>query len=119
LPILPLIDLMILSGTGLLAVGFVLKVVAIATVYNPTVLGFSSMDFLTLAGVCWGLALVLAARAWVRLNEPNLVALRRAQLHQNAVRQAQEFEYTNGHRAEVAPAPVEAAGTKVGAADGR
>jgi hypothetical protein len=76
-PILPLVDLLLLLGTGSLFVGFVLKSIAITTRFQPTVLGFSSLDFVLIAGVCMGLALVLAARLWVKLNEPRLFRLRR------------------------------------------
>ena len=76
MPILPLIDLLILMGTGSLLVGFVLKAISITTRYQPTVLGFSSIDFVIITGICLGMALVLAARTWVKLNEPRLVASR-------------------------------------------
>jgi len=72
-PILPLIDLLILMSTASLLVGFVLKAISITTRYRPTVLGFSSMDFVVITAVCIGLALVLAARTWVKLNEPRLL----------------------------------------------
>jgi hypothetical protein len=91
--ILPLIDLLILTGTGMLVVGFLLKVAAIATVYRPSLLGFSSMDFVVLAGICWGFALTLAARSWVRLNEPRLMAVRREQMLARARQQAQDADY--------------------------
>ena len=77
MPVLPLIDLLLLMGTGSLFVGFVLKSISLTTRFQPTVLGFSSLDFVLIAGVCMGLALVLAARTWVKLNEPRLVRLRR------------------------------------------
>jgi UDP-N-acetylmuramyl pentapeptide phosphotransferase/UDP-N-acetylglucosamine-1-phosphate transferase len=73
-PILPLIDLLILMGTGSLLVGFVLKAISITTRYQPTVLGFSSIDFVIITGVCLGMAVVLAARTWVKANEPRLTA---------------------------------------------
>lgn len=92
--ILPLIDLLIILGTGLLGVGFLLKVVDIATRYSPAILGFSSTDFVLMTGVCWGFALILAARSWVKLNEPRLLELRRHQIHEAARRQAQEYELT-------------------------
>ena len=105
--ILPLIDLLILSGTGLLVLGLLLKVVDIATVYNPAILGFSSMDFVVMTGICWGFALVLAARSWVKLNEPNLMTLRREQVQAQARRQAQQYdlESSNGN-GEPAAKPV-------------
>ena len=76
LPILPLIDLLILMSTASLLVGFVLKAVTIATRYQPAILGFSSLDFVIIAGVWLALALVLAARTWVKLNEPRLLGTR-------------------------------------------
>jgi hypothetical protein len=90
--ILPLIDLLILSGTGLLVAGFVLKVLEITTRYHPSILGFSSLDFVIMTGVAWAFALVLAARSWVRLNEPKLLALKREQMQAEARRQAHELE---------------------------
>jgi len=76
-PVLPLIDLLILMSTASLLVGFVLKAINLTTRYSPTVLGFSSLDFVIITGVCLGLAVVLAARTWVKLNEPRLYAARR------------------------------------------
>ena len=76
MPILPLIDLLILMSTASLLVGFVLKAVAIATRYHPVIFGFSSLDFVIIAGVWLALALVLAARTWVKLNEPRLLGTR-------------------------------------------
>lgn len=86
--ILPIIDLLVLSGTGFLVIGFLLKAVTVLTGTNPTILGFSSIDFVLMTGVCWAFALVLAARSWVKLHEPNLESLRRAQL--TAIRKESE-----------------------------
>lgn len=80
MPILPLIDLMLLLGTGSLLVGFLLKAISITTRFQPHVLGFTSIDFVLIAGICMGFALVLAARTWVKLNEPSLLALRRERM---------------------------------------
>jgi hypothetical protein len=77
MPILPLIDLLILAGSFSLVVGFLLKAWEIATRYPASILGFSSIDMVVIAGVCLGFALVLAARTWVKLNEPRLMAYRR------------------------------------------
>jgi hypothetical protein len=90
--ILPLIDLLILVGTAFLAIGFIFKTFYITTVYRPTLLGFTAVDFVLLAGVCWGFALTLAARTWVKLNEPKVLALRREQMQAEGRRQAQEFD---------------------------
>jgi hypothetical protein len=98
--ILPLIDLLILAGTALLGVGFLLKAYTIVMSQPLSILGFSSTDFVVMTGVCWGFALALAARCWVKLNEPNLLALRREQVQAQARRQAQEIEFTHDHSAE-------------------
>jgi hypothetical protein len=95
--ILPLIDLLILAGTALLGVGFLLKAYWIVMSKGLYVFGFSSMDFVVMAGVCWALALALAARSWVKLNEPNLLALRREQVQAQARLQAQEIEFAHDH----------------------
>jgi hypothetical protein len=75
-PILPIVDLLILSGTGSLIIGFILKAVSVATHYNPAIMGFSSVDFVLVAGVCLALALTLVARSWLKLNEPAVMAMR-------------------------------------------
>jgi hypothetical protein len=87
--ILPLIDLLILAGSGLLVIGFALKAVAVTTVYRPAVLGFSSVDFVLMAGICWVFALTLAARSWVKLHEGSLQRLRREHVQNEARRQAE------------------------------
>jgi hypothetical protein len=76
-PILPLIDLMILMGSLSLVLGFGMKAISITTHYQPSILGFSSIDMVLIAGICLAFALTLAARTWVKLNEPRLIALRR------------------------------------------
>jgi hypothetical protein len=75
--ILPLIDLLILMGTGSLAVGFVIKVINVSTRYSPSLLGFNSLDFLVIAAILFAFAMTLVARTWMKLNEPRLAALRR------------------------------------------
>jgi len=94
--VLPIVDLLILMGTGSLAIGFVLKGVALTTTYNPTFLGFTSLDMLLIALTCFGFALVLAARTWLRLNEPHIQALERRLGEEEARRRAQEYEQRNG-----------------------
>ena len=104
--ILPLVDLLILLGSGSLAVGFVLKAVSMSTRYNPTFLAFSSVDMLLISGVCFGFALVLTARTWLKLNEPHLMALQRRIGEEEARRRAAEFEERNGNSySELAEAP--------------
>jgi hypothetical protein len=107
-PVLPLIDLLILMSTGSLLIGFVLKAIALTTQYRPTVLGFSSSDFVIITGLGLGLSLVLAARTWVKLNEHRLMAVRTKQRRSRLVAQDyDEDEYEeppverDGARAEI------------------
>jgi hypothetical protein len=87
---LPLIDLLILLGWTSLAAGALLKAVTISTVYRPTILTFSSMDFVVIAAICFGFALTLAARTWVKLNEPRLLQMQRQTARERAQRLAVE-----------------------------
>jgi hypothetical protein len=93
--VLPIVDLLILMGTGSVAIGFLLKGVALTTTYNPTFLGFTSLDMLLIALTCFGFALVLAARTWLRLNEPHIQALERRLVEEEARRRAKEYEQRN------------------------
>jgi hypothetical protein len=77
MPILPLMDALILLGWSSLLVGFLLKAVYITTHYRPTLFGFSPIDFVLMAVVAMIFALTLAARAWVKAMEPDLLARRR------------------------------------------
>lgn len=77
MPVLPLIDALILLGWSSLLGGFLLKAIYVTTAYRPTVFGFTPIDFLLIAVVCLLFALTLAARTWVRVNEPQLAARRR------------------------------------------
>ncbi len=72
MPVLPIIDLLILLGWTTLMAGGVLKAIHITTAYRPTIFSLSPVDFLILAGVFLLFALTLAARTWVKLNEPRL-----------------------------------------------
>jgi membrane protein implicated in regulation of membrane protease activity len=101
-PILPLIDLLILMSTASLLVGFVLKAIALTTRYRPSLLGFGSLDFVIITAVFLGLALVLAARTWVKLNEPRLQTMR-SQRDQRRRRILEEFD-----ELDEPPAPPEA-----------
>jgi hypothetical protein len=88
-PVLPLIDLLILMGWTSLLVGFAQKAIWISTHYRPMLFGFSTMDFVVMAGICLVFALSLAARTWVKLNEPRLLAMQR-HLAAAQARQARE-----------------------------
>lgn len=77
MPVLPLIDLMLFSGWTSLLIGFVLKVISLATSYSPTVVGLSSIDFFMIAVAALLFAIALAARTWVKTQEPTAIAIRR------------------------------------------
>ncbi len=109
MPILPLIDLLILLGSGSLLVGFLLKAVALATIYRPTLFGFSSLDFAVITAVCFGLALTLVARTWLKLNEPSLLALQsrlRAEEAHRRVHEAEGSQHADAAQDEASPVPV-------------
>ena len=92
MPILPLVDLFILLGSGSFAIGSVLKLISITTHYRPSVLGLTSTDFALMTAVCFGFALTLAARTWLRLNEPRLLALQSRLRAEEAHRRARDLE---------------------------
>jgi len=76
MPVLPLVALLILLGTLALVIGFLLKSIAILTAFQPVLLGFTSVDFVLIAGVCMGFALTLVARTWLKLNENSPAVVR-------------------------------------------
>jgi hypothetical protein len=78
MPVLPIIDLLIFLGWTSLAAGGLLKAIHIATSYRPTLFSLAPIDLMLVSLALLGLALTLAARTWVRLNEPTLTANRRA-----------------------------------------
>jgi hypothetical protein len=74
---LPAIDLLILMGWSSLFVGATQKVIWMTTSYRPTVLSFTPLDFLSVAGICLVLAMLLGAVGWVRLRESRAIPLAR------------------------------------------
>jgi hypothetical protein len=111
MPILPLVDLFILMGSGAFGIGVVLKVIDIATHYDPVLLGFTSSDFALITGVCFAFALTLVARTWLKLNEPRLLALQSRLRAEEAHRRARELELASANGAVEAPeAPGAASG---------
>ena len=112
MPILPLVDLLILLGSGSLVIGFLLKAIMLATLYRPTILGFSSLDFAVITAVCFG-ALTLVARTWLKLNEPSLLALQSRLRAEEAHRRAHEQEARGKAAQDDAAAPV-AVGLRAG-----
>ena len=72
MPVLPLVDLMILLAWSALIIGAVQKTLSIAIGRGFYILGFTAMDFLWMAAVALLFALTLAARTWVKANEPGI-----------------------------------------------
>jgi hypothetical protein len=68
---------MLFSGWTALLIGFVLKVISLVTSYHPTVVGLSAIDFLLIAVAAMLFAIALAARTWVKTQEPTAIAIRR------------------------------------------
>ena len=77
MPVLPLIDLMILTAWTSLIVAFAQKAMMLALAKQFGIFGMGPFDFVVLAGVCLLFALALAARVWVKATEPALQRLRR------------------------------------------
>lgn len=96
MPVLPLVDLLILVASGSLAIGFALKMVAMTTVYRPTFIGFSPTDYATITAICFGFALVLVARTWLKLNEPGMLQLQSRLRAEEAHKRAVEMEQQRG-----------------------
>lgn len=77
MPVLPLIDLLILiAWTSLIGATF-LKAIALAMARVFTVFGLGPFDFVVISGVSLLFALALAARVWVKANEPRLLRAQR------------------------------------------
>jgi hypothetical protein len=97
MPVLPLVDLFILLGSGSFAIGVLLKTIAVTTRYQPTLLGFTSIDFALITAVCFAFALTLVARTWLKLNEPRMLQLQSRLRAEDAHRRVRELDLANGH----------------------
>ena len=86
MPVLPLIDLLLLSGWTALLIGFVLKVIAMFTRYNPSLFTLSPTDLLMIAIASFLFAIALAARQWVASQAPARSAARRREATLEAYR---------------------------------
>ena len=113
MPVLPIVDLLILMGTGSLVIGFLLKAVTIVTRMHPSILGFSSLDFVVITGVCFGLAMTFVGRTWLKLNEPAMLSLRSRLRAEQAQAAALEMERAASHTAR-AEAAIDSAGSNAG-----
>ena len=90
MPMLPFIDLFIVFGSTMLALGAALKVIYITTSYRPAVFTFTPMDCLFAGSVFLLFALTLAARSWVKANEPATLAAQRGASTLKAYKATQE-----------------------------
>lgn len=77
MPILPLIDLLMLISISGMMWAFTHKALWLAFDASWTVLGMTPYDFLLGSVTCLLLSLTLAARVWVKANEPALLARQR------------------------------------------
>lgn len=101
MPVLPMIDLLILMGWTSLALGGVLKAVAITTSYRPEILTLGPLELFALSGICLLFALSLAARTWVKANEPEILAKqRRVSTMQSGARESADYGYAEAQRSE-------------------
>ncbi len=98
MPVLPMIDLLILLGWTSLALGGVLKAISVTTNYRPDIMTLGPLEFLQLAGIFLLFALALAARTWVKANEPEIIAKQRRVSTLHAVARATS-EYDAAPRA--------------------
>jgi hypothetical protein len=73
MPVLPIIDALVFLGWSSVMVAFILKAIDISTAYRPQVFGLTARDFLWASGISILFALALAARTWVKANEPRMV----------------------------------------------
>jgi hypothetical protein len=69
MPILPIIDLLILTGWSSLFAAFALKAIWITTSYRPLLFGLGALDLIVTAGIFLLFALALAARTWVKTQD--------------------------------------------------
>jgi hypothetical protein len=70
------IDALILLGWSALMVAFIEKAIWVTTKYRLALLGLEPFDWVMAGGVLLLFALTLAARTWVKVNEPRLFARR-------------------------------------------
>lgn len=73
MPVLPIIDALVFLGWSSIMVAFILKAIDISTAYRPHVFGLTAHDFLWASGIFILFAIALAARTWVKANEPRML----------------------------------------------
>jgi hypothetical protein len=77
MPVLPVIDLMLVSGWTALLIAFLLKLADLVTRGSQTIFSLTPGDFLLFSVVCFLFAIALAARTWVASQAPSRSAARR------------------------------------------
>jgi hypothetical protein len=101
MPMLPMIDLLLLLGWTCLAVGGIMKAILITTNYRPAIFTFGPYEFYEIAILLLLFAVALAARTWVKANEPEILARRRRVSTLHAVSRANnddEFDFSDSAR---------------------
>lgn len=99
MPVLPMIDLLILMGWTSLALGGVLKAIDVTTSYRPQIMTLGPFEFFALAGICLLFALALAARTWVKANEPAILAKqRRVATLRTVARESADYDFADSSR---------------------
>ena len=81
MPVLPIIDGLVFLGWSSIVVAFILKAIDISTAYRPHVFGLTAHDFLWASGIYILFPIALAARTWVKANEPRMLRERWRRLH--------------------------------------
>jgi hypothetical protein len=97
MPVLPMIDALVFLGWSSIMVAFILKAIDISTAYRPHVFGLTAHDFLLGSGLCVLFAIALAARTWVKANEPRMLRERWRRLQE----EPEAFHGWNGDPARV------------------
>lgn len=94
MPVLPMIDLLILLGWTSFALGGVLKAIAVTTNYRPDIASLGPLEFLEISAISLLFALALAARTWVKANEPEIIAKqRRVSTLRTVARATADYEF--------------------------
>ena len=116
MPVLPVIDLLLLTGWTSLLLGFLLKLADLITRGNQTIFSLAPTDFLQVAVVCFLFAIALAARTWVASQAPAQSAVRRREETLAAYHALQERNGTYPAPASVAETEGEAVADASGVA---
>ena len=111
MPVLPLIDLLLLMGWTSLVAGAVMKGILVTTHYRPYILTLGPLEFLWISALFMLFALALAARTWVKANEPEILAKQRrvSTLHSVAT-ESEEYDVAARSASPDAPMSSEALG---------